>query len=82
MHHRMASYQIHLSLPDQINLTLTSVQRYTVQPVFKDQPLEEINLVFVHRWSLISGSFMQKMRNLEIKSVVAIDMELLYKGGV
>ena len=40
------------------------------------------NLVFVHRWSLITGSFRQKMSNWGIKSVIAIDRELLYKGGL
>ena len=54
---------------------------YTVKPVFKDHPWEESNIVFDYSWSLIAVSFMQKMRNLEIKSVVTIDRELLYKPG-
>ena len=58
-------------------------QPHTVQPVFKDHPLEETNLVFVHMWSLITGSFMQKMSHWEIKSVVTIDnVELLNKDGL
>ena len=38
--------------------------------------------VFAHRWSLITGSFMQKIRNWEIYSVIVIDRELLNKGGL
>ena len=34
-------------------------------------------MVVVHRWSLITGSFVHKMRNWGIKSVVALDRELL-----
>ena len=56
--------------------------RCTVQPVFKDHPWEENNLVFVNRWSLITEPFMQKMSNWEIKSLVVIDRELLNKGGL
>ena len=54
---------------------------YTFQPVYKDHLRKENSLAFVHRWSLITGSFMQKMINWEIKSVV-IDRELLNKGGL
>ena len=50
--------------------------------MFKDHPWEEHNLVFVHRWSLIAGSLMQNMSHWEIKSVVSIDGELLYKGVI
>ena len=57
-------------------------ERYdTVQPLFKDHPWEENILVFIHRWSLITGSCMQKMSHSEIKSVFAIDREFLNKGG-
>ena len=38
----------------------------TVQPMFKDHLREENILVFVHRWLSITGSFMQKMSNMEI----------------
>ena len=48
--------------------------------MFKDHTWEENNLVFVQRWSLIAGSFMQKMSYWKINSVVAKDRELLYKG--
>ena len=67
----------------------TNIQQYvitdgneympTVQPVFNSHQWEESNLVFV---CLIAGSFMQKVSYWEIKSVVAIDRELLYKGGL
>ena len=40
------------------------------------------NLVFVHRWSLIVGSFIQKISIWETKSTVAIDRELLFQGGL
>ena len=50
---------------------------YTFKPVYKDHPWEENNKVFVHRWSLIAGSFMHKLGKLEIESVVAIDREML-----
>ena len=53
-----------------------------VQPVIKDLPWEELKLVFIHMWSLITGSFMQKMSNWYVKCVVAIDSELLNKGGL
>ena len=62
----------------------TSLHRllvYIVNPVFKDHLREENDLVFVHRWSLITGSCMQNMSNWGIKRVVAIDRELLNKGG-
>ena len=49
--------------------------------MFKDHQWGVTNLVFVHRWSLIAGSFIQKMSTLEIESVGAIDRELLNKGG-
>lgn len=39
-------------------------------------------MVFLHRWSLITLSFMQNMSDWEIKSVVAINRELLNKGGL
>ena len=32
--------------------------------------------------SLFAGSFMQKMSNWENKSVVAVDKEMLFKGGL
>ena len=44
--------------------------------------MEENYLVFVHRWSLITRSFMQIMSHWKIKSVVAINRELLNKGGL
>ena len=50
--------------------------------MFKDHPWEENNLGFVHKWFLITGSFMQKMGSGENKSVVVIDRELLNKGGL
>ena len=37
----------------------------------KDNPLDENNVVFDDRWSLIAGTFMQKMSNWEIESVFA-----------
>ena len=55
---------------------------YTTQPVFKDHLWEKNNLVFDHRWSLITGLFMQKMSKLGIKSVVAIDRQLLKKNDI
>ena len=54
----------------------------TVQSVFKDHPLEENNQVFIHRWSFIAGSLMQKMNNREFKIVFAIGREILLKGGL
>ena len=54
----------------------------TVEQVFKDLPWEGNILVFVHSLSLITGFITQKMSNWEIKSVVAVDMELLNKGGL
>ena len=51
----------------------------TVKPVLKDHPWEVNKLVFVHRWSLIAGSFKQKISIWETKSIVAIDRELLFK---
>ena len=50
--------------------------------MFRDHPLEENYMVFVHIWSLIAVSFVQKMSNLDFKSVVAKDKELPYKGGL
>ena len=32
-------------------------------------------MVFVNRWSLLTGSYMQKSSHWEIKNVVAIDRE-------
>ena len=65
-----------------MRLATKTPNRYTVQPVFKDHPWEENNLVFVHMWPLIAGSCMQEMNNWgEFKNVVAIDRELPYKGG-
>ena len=49
-------------------------------PVNKDHPWERNNIVFVHRWSLIAGSFKQNMSNLETKSKVAVDRESLFVG--
>ena len=50
----------------------------------KDHPSEVSNLVMFHRWSLITASFMQNMArpNWVIKSVLAIEGELLNKGGL
>ena len=53
---------------------------HTVKPVYKDHPWECNNMVFVHWWSLIAESFMQKMSNWETKSVVAIEIESLFLG--
>ena len=55
---------------------------YTVQPVFKDHPWEYYNLVFVHRWSSITGSFMQGLSSWKFTSVVDIDKKLLNKDGL
>ena len=38
---------------------IASTHAYTVQPVYKDHPWEENNMVFVHGWSFIA--FMQKI---------------------
>ena len=40
----------------------------SVEPVFNDHPWEVNNLVFVHSWSFIAGSFRRKMINWESKS--------------
>ena len=46
------------------NAHLIQQNANTVQPVFKDNPWEENNLVSVPWWSLITGSFMQNMSDL------------------
>ena len=43
--------------------TFSKVNNFTVEPVYKDHPREHNTMVFVQRWSLITGSFMQKMSN-------------------
>ena len=48
---------------------------YTVQPVFKDNPWKENNLVSVHRWSLITGSFVQEMSDLDINGA---ELQIIY----
>ena len=55
---------------------------YTVGTVFKDHPWEVNTLVFVHGWSLITGSFIQKIRIWDSESVFALDRELLFQGGL
>ena len=37
-----------------------------VQPVFKDHPRKETNVVLVNRLSLIAGSFIKKMSNWKL----------------
>ena len=56
-------------------ISLEKIKLVTVQLVFKDDPWEENNLVFLHRWYLITGYFMQKMSNWDIKGVVTVDRE-------
>ena len=51
---------------------------YTAGPVYKDHPWEHNTMVFIHRWSLIQDSFMQKMSNWDTQSVVAIDRKSLF----
>ena len=43
--------------------------------MLKDHQWDENNLDFVQMWSLIAGSFMQKMSNFEIK-VFAIESKI------
>ena len=49
----------------------------TIEPVYKDQYWKDNNLVFEYRLSLYAGSFMQKIINLETKSMMNVDRELI-----
>ena len=57
-----------------------------IRTVFKKRSYnnqwEHDNMVFVHRWSLIAASFMQKRSNWEFKNVVHIERELLFQSGL